>query len=96
MLDRSRKVSGPTPKLRDRQTRQILRLINGKDPRQYGFDFGLWACQILQALIDEKFGITIEVQTSGQRQLVNARGEFWFKVFTRRFNKELFTQFLKS
>jgi transposase len=171
---RSRTAPGPTPKLSSRQKRQVLRWINGKDPRQYGFDFGLWTRKIVQALIDEKFGITIgltavgrllaelgitpqkplrrayerdpqaiarwleedyprlgqrarkrgakiffldevglrsdsvlgrtwapkgqtpEVQTSGQRQAVNARGEFWFTVYTERLTKERFVQLLTS
>jgi transposase len=47
-------------------------------------------------------GQTPEVKTSGRRQSVNAisavnvRGEFWFKVYTQRLNKELFLHFLKA
>ncbi len=177
---KSRKAPGPRPRLTDRQKRQVFRWINGKDPRQYGFDFGLWTRKIVQALIAEEFGLelgitavgrllaeleitpqkplrrayerdpkaiarwmkqdyprlrararrrgakiffldeagirsdsvlgrtwapkgrTPEVKTSGQRQsvnaisAVNARGEFWFKVYTKRLNKELFLHFLKA
>lgn len=177
---KSRKAPGPTPKLNTPQRRQVFRWINGRDPRQYGFDFGLWTRKIVQSLIWEKFGLelgvtavgrllaeleitpqkplrrayerdpkaiakwiaedyprlrararrrgakiffldeagirsdsvlgrtwapkgqTPEVQTSGRRQsvnaisAVNARGEFWFKVYTQRLNKELFLQFLKA
>jgi transposase len=176
----SRKAAGPSPKLSDRQKRQVARWINGKDPRQYGFDFGLWTRMIVKSLIQERFGIelgltavgrllaeleitpqkplrrayerdpkaiaawlerdyprlrararrqgakiffldeagvrsdsvlgrtwgpkgqTPEVQTSGHRQAVNAisavnaRGEFWYKVYTARLNKELFFAFLKD
>ena len=47
-------------------------------------------------------GQTPEVETSGRRQsvnaisAVNARGEFWFKVYTQRLNKERFLHFLKA
>ena len=47
-------------------------------------------------------GQTPEVSTSGRRQsvnaisAVNARGEFWYKVFTGGLNKERFVAFLKS
>jgi len=47
-------------------------------------------------------GRTPEVNTSGRRQAinaisaVNARGEFWFKIYAERLNKELFLQFLKA
>ncbi len=176
----SRKAPGPTPKLSDRQKQQVFRWINGKDPRQYGFDFGLWTRRIVQVLVRERFeielsvtavgrvlaeleitpqkplrrayerdpvaiakwmsedyprlrerarrrkakiffldeagvrsdsvlgrtwapkGQTPEVATSGRRQAVNAisavnaRGEFWYQVYTQRLNKELFLQFLKA
>jgi len=176
----SRKASGPTPKLSARQKQQIFRWINGKDPRQYGFDFGLWTRKIVQLMVRERFGIDVsvtavgrmlaeleitpqkplrrayerdpvairkwmeedyprlrarahrraakiffldeagirsdsvlgrtwapkgqtpEVRTSGRRQAinaisaVNARGEFWFKIYAERLNKELFLQFLKA
>jgi transposase len=177
---RARKAPGPTRKLTARQRQQVFRWINGKDPRQYGFDFGLWTRKIVQALIREKWGRDVgvtavgrllaeleitpqkplrrayerdpkaiarwvekdyprlrararrrgakiffldeagirsdcvlgrtwapkgqtpEVKTSGQRQsvnsisAVNARGEFWFKVYTQRLNKERFLHFLKA
>jgi transposase len=176
----ARKSPGPNPKLTKRQKQQVFRWINGKDPRQYGFDFGLWSRRIVQTLIWERFGVelsvtavgrllaeleitpqkplrrayerdpkaiakwmkedyprlrararrrgakiffldeagirsdsvlgrtwapkgqTPEVETSGRRQSVNAisainaRGEFWFKVYTQRLNKERFLHFLKA
>ena len=176
----ARKSPGPNPKLTKRQKQQVFRWINGKDPRQYGFDFGLWSRRIVQTLIWERFGVelsvtavgrllaeleitpqkplrrayerdpkaiakwmeedyprlrararrrgakiffldeagirsdsvlgrtgapkgqTPEVETSGRRQsvnaisAVNARGEFWFKVYTQRLNKERFLHFLKA
>src|ERR1700690_2303411 len=39
---RSRKSTGRPRTLNSKQAQQVRRWINGKDPRQYGFDFGLW------------------------------------------------------
>lgn len=52
-------AQGPEPKLNERQRQQVKRWILGKDPRQYGFDFGLWSRRIVQALIQEKLGIEL-------------------------------------
>jgi transposase len=170
--------------LAPRQKLQVRRWINGKDPRQYGFDFGLWTRQIVAALIAQKFGVrlgvtavgrllaelditpqkplrrayerdpvaiarwtttvfprlraraqrvgakvffldeagvrsdqvlgrtwglrgqTPEVPTSGRRQsvnaisAVNARGEFWYEIYTERLNAvrfvELLTHFMRG
>jgi transposase len=176
----SRKASGPKPKLSARQKRQVFRWINGKDPRQFGFDFGLWTRRIVQELIGDRWGMdlgitavgrllaelqitpqkplrrayerdsvaiarwleadyprirtrarrrgakiffldeagvrsdallgrtwapkgqTPEVSTSGRRQsvnaisAVNARGEFWYQVFSGGLNQERFVAFLQS
>jgi transposase len=39
---RARKHPGRKPALTPRQKLQVRRWVNGKDPRQYGFDVGLW------------------------------------------------------
>ena len=44
----------------------MFRWINGKDPRQYGFDFGLWTRQIVAALIAERFGIELSLASVGK------------------------------
>ncbi len=38
----SRKSAGPKPRLTAEQRIQVREWIVGRDPRQYGFDFGLW------------------------------------------------------
>ena len=48
---RARKHPGRKPFLTPKQKLQVRRWINGKDPRQYGFDFGLWTRRIVAALI---------------------------------------------
>ena len=40
--------------------------INGKDPRQYEFDFGLWTRQIVAALIEQRFGVRLRVTAVGR------------------------------
>ena len=54
-----RKAAGPARKLSGKQRQQVRRWIVGKDPRQYGFDFGLWTRQIVSTLLVEKFGISL-------------------------------------
>ena len=50
---------GPEPKLSEKQRQQVRRWILGKDPRQHGFDFGLWTRRIVQTLILEKMGVEL-------------------------------------
>ena len=35
--------------------------INGKNPRQYGFAFGLWTRQIVRELIAQRFGVRLSL-----------------------------------
>src|SRR5258705_11044628 len=62
---RSRKGMGRPRKLTAAQERQVFRWINGKDPRQYGFDFGLWTRQVVAELVRQRFGITLKVTAVG-------------------------------
>ena len=57
---------GRRPALAPRQKLQVRQWINGKDPRQYGFDFGLWTRQIVAALIAEKFEVRLGVTAVGR------------------------------
>src|SRR5664279_1414622 len=59
-------AQGPEPKLIEKQRQQVKRWILGKDPRQYGFDFGLWTRKIVQALIQEKLGIALGLTAVGR------------------------------
>ena len=63
---RSRKATGRPSKLTPRQQQQVFRWINGKDPRQYGFDFGLWTRQIVAELIAERFGVELSLASVGK------------------------------
>lgn len=59
-------AQGPEPKLNDKQRAQVRRWILGKDPRQYGFDFGLWTRRIVQTLIKEKLKIELGLTAVGR------------------------------
>ena len=59
-------AQGPEPKLNEKQRQQVKRWVLGKDPRQYGFDFGLWTRRIVQALIEEKLGIELGLTAVGR------------------------------
>ena len=59
-------AQGREPKLSEKQRQQVKRWILGKDPRQYGFDFGLWSRRIVRALIQEKMGIELGLTAVGR------------------------------
>jgi len=63
---KSSKAPGPAPKLDERQRQAVKGWIVGKDPRQYGFDFGLWTRRIVSELIEEKFGVEMELTAVGR------------------------------
>ena len=62
----SRPATGRPSKLTASQQAQVFRWINGKDPRQYGLDFGLWTRQIAATLIEQKFGVRLGVTAVGR------------------------------
>jgi len=59
-------AQGPEPKLTEKQRQQVKRWIVGKDPRQYGFDYGLWTRRIVQSLIEKKFGMAVGLTAVGR------------------------------
>jgi transposase len=59
-------AAGPLPKLSEKQRQQVSRWILGKDPRQHGFDFGLWTRRIVQALIRQKMGMELGLTAVGR------------------------------
>jgi transposase len=59
-------AEGPATKLTEKQRQQVKRWILGKDPRQYGFDFGLWSRRIVQALIQERMGVVLGLTAVGR------------------------------
>lgn len=63
---RSTKATGRPPSLTSEQEQQVFRWVNGKDPRQYGLDFGLWTRAIVAELIGQKFGIQLGLTAVGK------------------------------
>jgi transposase len=62
----ARQHPGRKATLSAQQKLQVRRWISGRDPRQYGFDFGLWTRQIVVELIEQKFGIRLGVTAVGR------------------------------
>jgi transposase len=58
-------AKGPTPKLSAVQRQRVRRWIVGKDPRQYGFDYGLWPRSIIAEMIQAKFGVSLTLPAVG-------------------------------
>jgi transposase len=63
---RSRKETGRPRKLTAAQERQVFRWINGKNPRRYGFDFGLWTRQVIAELAADRFGVKLSLAWVGK------------------------------
>jgi len=61
----SSKGSGRPRRLTGAQERQVFRWINGKNPQQYGFDFGLWTRQIVRDLVARRFGVSLSLASIG-------------------------------
>ena len=57
---------GPESLFTEKQRQQVKGWIIGKDPRQYGFDFGLWSRRIVQSLIKERMGIDCGLTAVGR------------------------------
>jgi len=62
---RSRPATGRPRRLTARQEQQVFRWANGKDPRQYGLDFGLWTRSIVATLIERKFEVKLGLSAVG-------------------------------
>jgi len=62
----SRPATGRPRSLTPRQEQQVFRWVNGKDPRQYGLDFGLWTRRVVADLIERKFAIRLGVTAVGE------------------------------
>jgi len=62
----SRPATGRPTKLTPTQRAQVFRCANGKDPRQYGLDFGLWTRQIVAKLVEQKFEVRLGVTAVGR------------------------------
>lgn len=61
----ARKATGRPRRLTAAQERQVFRWVNGKDPRQYHLDFGLWTRQVVAELIKRQFDVRLGVTAVG-------------------------------
>ncbi len=62
---RKRVHPGPKRKMTIKQETQVIRWMVGKDPRQYGFEFGLWTRKIVQTMIFERYHISLTLPAIG-------------------------------
>ena len=62
----STRGTGRPRSLTPAQEQQVFRWVNGKDPRQYGLDFGLWTRAIVAELIEQKFQIKLGLTAIGE------------------------------
>lgn len=62
---RSTKGTGRPRTLTTAQERRVFGWINGKNPRQYGFDFALWTRQLVRELVAREFGVTLSLASIG-------------------------------
>jgi transposase len=58
--------TGRNRKLSEVEEQEVRRWILKGDPRQHGFDFGLWTRQIVSDLILDRFGIELSVTSTGE------------------------------
>jgi transposase len=63
---RSTKATGRPRSLTPAQERRVFRWINGRDPRQYGLDFGLWTRSVVAKLIEKNFRVHLGVSAVGE------------------------------
>jgi len=52
--------------LSEREEQEVKRWVVGGDPRQHGFDFGLWTRRIIADLILDRFGIELSISGVGK------------------------------
>jgi transposase len=61
----ARRATGRPRTLTAAQERQVFRWVNGKNPLQYGFDFGLWTRKIVRDLVEQRFGVRLSLASIG-------------------------------
>jgi len=63
---RARPLTGRPRSLTPRQEKQVFGWVNGRDPRQYGLDFGLWTRSVVADLIERKLKVRLGVTAVGE------------------------------
>ncbi|KND54487.1 Mobile element protein [Candidatus Paraburkholderia kirkii] len=62
---RSTKGTGRPRTLTATQEQRVMRWVNGKNPIQYGFDFGLWTRNLVRELVRQRFDVTLSLASIG-------------------------------
>src|ERR1700729_3055800 len=62
----ARPATGRPRSLTPVQEQQVFRWVNGRDPRQYGLDFGLWTRAVVAELVKQKFDVTLGLTAIGE------------------------------
>lgn len=62
----AKKPTGRPSTLTASQKQMVKEWINGKNPRQYGFDFGLWTRKTVAELIKKRFGVEMKLTAVGE------------------------------
>jgi transposase len=62
---RSKRATGRPRTLTATQECQVFRWVNGKNPKQYGFDFGLWTRKVVRELVLQRFGLSLSLASIG-------------------------------
>jgi transposase len=57
---------GREPKLSELEEQEVARWVTSGDPRQYGFDFGLWTREIVADLVAWRLGVELSVNSVGR------------------------------
>lgn len=57
--------TGRKRELTEQEEQEVARWVTGGDPRQYGFDFGLWTREIISHLIAWRLGVELSVSSVG-------------------------------
>ncbi|PCK09276.1 MAG: hypothetical protein COA42_04920 [Alteromonadaceae bacterium] len=68
------------------EEQEIKHWVIGGDPRQHGFDFGLWIRQIVANLILERFGV--ELSPSGVGKTLHRLGLTPQKLLRRAYERD--------
>lgn len=58
--------TGRPPALNEKQCKKLKKMIIGNDPRQYGFNFGLWTRNIISELIKKEFDVDMKLTAVGR------------------------------
>jgi len=58
--------SGRSRTLTDKEELEVRDWVIGNDPRQYGFDFGLWTRKIVADLIENRLGVILSLNSVGR------------------------------